>query len=311
MPHAACWSPYRKVRRGAARADGGLNGFDVRDGTISIGGLGLSSQHAQVDLLARSISINADLWAKHLNTITGANQVNHENLHATAQAGKGAAPQFALDASALGSMFANAVRLVGTEKGVGFNLGGGITARAGDIVVKNNGNVHVLSGGRLQAEGSATMAGVNIDNAGTITTHGGIAATTPGQLTNSGTLAAGTDLLAQGDRIVNSGSMGAGVDANASVTDAGTTNLSARTSIQSNGTIVSGADTTATGTPSSMRTSPNITRPWQGSREISSMAGAARRSRRDSAMYPSAMHRARRACTARCFARPQGPRWMG
>jgi len=223
-------------------ADGSLNGFDVRDGNIRIDALGLSSPHAQVDLLARSISINADLWAKHLNAIAGANQVNYESLNATAQAGTGAAPQFALDASALGSMFANAVRLVGTERGVGFNLGGGITARAGDIVVENNGDVRVLPGGRLQAEGSATVAGVNIDNAGTITTHGAFAATTPGRLTNSGTLAAGTDLLAQGDRILNSGSMGAGVDANASVTGAGTANLSARTSIQSNGTIVAGAD---------------------------------------------------------------------
>ncbi|AVK72241.1 adhesin [Cupriavidus necator] len=223
-------------------ADGNLTGFDVREGNISVGGQGLSSPQAQVDLLARSIHLNAELWVKHLNAVTGANQVNYQTLNATPQAGTGTTPQFALDASALGSMFTNAVRLVGTEKGLGFNLGGGITARAGDIVVENNGDVRVLPGGRLQAEASVTVAGTRIDNAGTITTRGGISATAPGQLTNRGTLAAGTDLLAQGDRIVNSGTIGAGVDANANVTGAGTANLTARTSIQSNGTIVTGTD---------------------------------------------------------------------
>ncbi|NUA31678.1 two-partner secretion domain-containing protein, partial [Cupriavidus basilensis] len=224
-------------------ADGSLAGFDVRGGSIGIGGQGLSSPQAQVDLLARSIHVNAQLWARHLNVIAGANQVGYETLNATAQAGNGPAPQFALDASALSSMYSGAVKLIGTERGVGFHLGGGVTAGSGDIVVDNNGDVRIVPGGRLQAEGSASVAGANISNAGTITTRGGIAAATPGQLSNSGTLAAGTDLLAQADRIANSGTIGAGIDANANVTGAGTAHLAARTAIHSHGTIVSGADT--------------------------------------------------------------------
>ncbi|MGO4156247.1 hemagglutinin repeat-containing protein [Cupriavidus sp. YAF13] len=224
-------------------ADGSLAGFDVRGGSIGIGGQGLSSPQAQVDLLARSIHVNAQLWARHLNVVAGANQVGYQTLNATAQAGNGPAPQFALDASALSSMYSGAVKLIGTERGVGFHLGGGVTARSGDIVVDNNGDVRIVPGGRLQAEGSASVTGANISNAGTITTRGGIAAATPGQLSNSGTLAAGTDLLAQADRIANSGTIGAGVDANANVTGAGTAHLAARTAIQSLGTIVSGANT--------------------------------------------------------------------
>ncbi|MHA3016598.1 Filamentous hemagglutinin / adhesin [Cupriavidus necator] len=223
-------------------ADGDVTGFDVRAGNIAIGGQGLSSPQAQVDLLARSISINAELWARHLNAITGANQIDHATLNTTPQAVTGAAPQLALDAAALGSMYANSVRLIGTEKGVGFNIGGGISARAGDIVVDNNGDVRIAPGGRLQADGSATVAGANIDNAGTITTRGAIATTTPGQLTNSGVLAAGTDLTGQADSIVNSGTIGAGVDANANGTGAGTANLTAGTAIRSNGSILTGAD---------------------------------------------------------------------
>ncbi|MGT2433614.1 two-partner secretion domain-containing protein [Cupriavidus basilensis] len=223
-------------------ADGSLGGFDVREGNIGIGGQGLSSPQAQVDLLARSININAELWARHLNAVAGANQVDYQTLNAAPQAGNGPAPQFALDASALSSMYSGAVKLIGTERGVGFHLGGGVTARAGDIVVHNNGDVRIVPGGRLQAEGNASVAGTNIGNAGTITTRSALAATTPGQLANSGTLAAGTDLLAQADRIANSGTIGAGVDADARVTGTGTVNLAARTAIESNGTIVTGAD---------------------------------------------------------------------
>ncbi|BDB27462.1 hypothetical protein CTP10_R48700 [Cupriavidus sp. P-10] len=225
-------------------ADGNLAGFDVRAGHIAIDGQGLSSPQAQVDLLARSISINAELWTKHLNAVTGANQVDYQSLNATAQVGSGAAPQFALDASAVGSMFANgAIRLIGTEKGLGFNLGGVVDARGGDITVDNNGDVRVLASGRVQAEDGATMTGANISNAGTVTTRSSITATTPGQLTNSGTLAAGIDLLGMADRIANTGTIGAGVDANPNVTGAGTANLAARTAIQSSGKIVTGADT--------------------------------------------------------------------
>lgn len=223
-------------------ADGSLTGFDVREGHIGIDGPGLSSPQAQVDLLARSISINAELWARHLNAIAGANHIDHSTLNATPQAGTGAAPQFALDAAALGSMYANSVRLIGTEKGIGFNVGGGITTRAGDIVVDNNGDVRIVPGGRLQSEGGANVAGTNIDNAGTITTRGAINGSTPGQLANSGTMAAGTDLLGFAERIVNTGTIGAGVDANASVTGAGTASLAARTAIQSSGKLVTGAD---------------------------------------------------------------------
>ena len=229
--------------RPAFSADGSLAGFNVREGSIGIGGQGLSSPQAQVDLLARSININAELWASHLNALAGANQVDYQTLNAAPQAGNGPAPQFALDASALSSMYSGAVKLIGTERGVGFNLGGGITARAGDIVVHSNGDVRIAPGGRLQAEGRASVAGTNISNAGTITTRSAIAATTLGQLTNSGTLAAGTDLVAQADRIANSGTIGAGVDADARVTGTGTVHLAARAAIQSNGTIVTGADT--------------------------------------------------------------------
>lgn len=131
--------------------DGSLAGFDVSQGNIAIGANGLSSPQAQVDLLARAIQVNGEIWSKYLTAIAGANQINAQTLAAMPQVGVGPAPQFAIDASAVGSMYSGAIRLVGTEKGVGSNLGGAIAANTGDIVVESNGDVRILPSARLQA----------------------------------------------------------------------------------------------------------------------------------------------------------------
>ncbi|WP_011296283.1 hemagglutinin repeat-containing protein [Cupriavidus necator] len=222
--------------------DGSLAGFDVSQGNLAIGAQGLSSPQAQVDLLARSIQVNGEVWSKYLNAIAGANQIDAETLAATPQAGAGRAPQFAIDASALGSMYAGAVRLVGTEKGIGFNIGNNIVASTGDIVLDVNGDVRILPSARLQAQGAATVSGTNLDNAGTVTTRGRITATTPGTLSNSGVLSAGGDVLAQTSQLANSGTIGAGTDANGNVTQAGTANIAASAAIQSSGSILAAGD---------------------------------------------------------------------
>lgn len=223
-------------------ADGGLAGFDVQRGRIALEGQGLSSPQAQVDLLARSISINADLWTGHLNAVAGANRVDYASLDATAQPGGGAAPAFAIDASALGGMYGGAVRLVGTEQGVGFHLGGAIAASRGDIVLESNGDVRIVEGARLQAQGNAAIAGADIDNAGTVATQASIQATATGSLSNAGTLAAGGDLVARAGRIANHGTLGAGVDDAAQLSQPGRMDLAAKDGITSDGSILAGGD---------------------------------------------------------------------
>lgn len=183
--------------------DGSLSGFNVDRGHIAIDGHGLSSPQAQVDLLARSIAINAALWTEHLNAVSGANQVGYAELDVTAQTATGTAPQFAIDASALGSMFGGAIRLVGTEKGVGFHLGGTLVASTGNIVLENNGDVRIEEAARLRAGG---------------------------------------DVVARGTSIVNDGVIGAGVDADGKVTRAGSVDLKAEERIQSSGSILAGSD---------------------------------------------------------------------
>src|SRR6185436_14105369 len=59
--------------------NGNLSAFQVTAGNIGIEGLGLNASNIdQVDLLARAVSINAEVWANYLNVVTGRNLINYD-----------------------------------------------------------------------------------------------------------------------------------------------------------------------------------------------------------------------------------------
>ncbi|WP_312932521.1 two-partner secretion domain-containing protein [Stutzerimonas nitrititolerans] len=125
--------------------NGRLDRFDVNGGSIAIEGRGLNASNVdQFDLITRSAKINAELHANRLNIITGRNEVKADDLSVTAKAPDGSdQPLLAIDSSALGGMYAGAIRLVGTEAGVGVKLAGDMAASAGDIRIDANGQLSV------------------------------------------------------------------------------------------------------------------------------------------------------------------------
>ncbi|WP_050978194.1 hemagglutinin repeat-containing protein [Bordetella petrii] len=175
---------------------GGID-FDVSAGQLRIEGDGLyGGEAAQVDLLARSLQINASVWAKKLNVVAGASRVDFGSGQVTAGAAQEPAPEFALDTAALGGMYANSIRLVGTEAGVGVNIGNNLVALTGDLQVSAAGdvrirptatlqagaglslhsgsNVDVAAGGRLQGVGVAIVAGQDARLDGTLSSAGDV-----------------------------------------------------------------------------------------------------------------------------------------
>lgn len=122
---------------------GQLSRYDVVGGQIEIAGAGLNATNiSQFDLITRSAKINAELHANQLNIVTGNNSVDAQNLVATAKTGGPAdQPHFAIDSSALGGMYAGAIRLIGTETGVGVNLAGDMASSAGDIKIDTRGKL--------------------------------------------------------------------------------------------------------------------------------------------------------------------------
>ena len=203
-------------------AYGKLNGFSVAKGTIDIQNAGLTEDQRtdyrpdKLDIMARAIKINDELWANEaINVVAGSNEVKYntdgslEVQKTTATAEK---PQVALDVAALGGMYAGRIMLVGTEKGLGMNIGGNLKAQEnlsitndGRIVfTKNAGSNNTADGlsnkdyTSLTSDGNVMVSSTeDIENSSVITAQKDMTLTVGGKLTNSGTLEAGAAYTAE------------------------------------------------------------------------------------------------------------------
>ncbi|WP_310742617.1 hemagglutinin repeat-containing protein [Enterobacter asburiae] len=139
-------------------ASGKLQSLDVTKGAVTIEGAGLNgSQSDAVSIISRAAEVNAQLHAKDLRLITGANRVEADGS-VSALKGEGEAPKVAVDTGALGGMYANRIRLVSSETGVGVNLGN-LNARQGDITLNSAGKVVLKNS---LASGSTTVSAADV-----------------------------------------------------------------------------------------------------------------------------------------------------
>ncbi|AZC16042.1 hemagglutinin repeat-containing protein [Pseudomonas sp. CMR5c] len=202
-----------------------LDRFQVEGGDISIEGAGLNASNIdQFDLITRSTKLNANLYAKKLNVITGRNDVKADDLSVTARDGEAdAKPELAIDSSALGGMYAGAIRLVGTERGVGVNMSGDMAASTGDIQIDANGRVTVAG---ISANQAIAVKARDIDLKGKA--YAGTEATLEaGEQVQVRTSLAARDRVQVIDaaQVVNHGIIEAGVNADNSRNDHGEVKL--------------------------------------------------------------------------------------
>ena len=190
--------------------EGQLQRFEVDQGQIALDGAGLNASNVErFDLITRSLQLNAELRANQLNVVTGRNDVDASTLAVTPRADDGSqAPQLAIDSSALGGMYAGAIRLVGTEHGVGVRLLGDMAATAGDIQIDSKGQLTI---GRAAASGDIAMAASDINLAQGYA-GGQVALQASGQIDTTGTLASGGSQRLQAQRVNNHGVLEAGID---------------------------------------------------------------------------------------------------
>ena len=229
--------------------DGGVLGFQVQRGQISIEGKGLATGNVdQVDLISRSLRLNAGVWAgKLLNVVTGTNQVDYESGQVAAQGASDVPPAVSLDVSQLGSMYANSIRLIGTENGVGVNSAGKIEALTGTLEINQAGDVRI-TGGHVQAAGDLTMrSGQDIVNAGVVYTPGKVGLQAQGTLQNTGALGAGNDVKGQVGSLQNSGDIRAGADTEGKIISPNDVSIAASGTLQNSGQILAGNNLTLTG----------------------------------------------------------------
>lgn len=226
--------------------NGRLDRFQVDQGSVSIDGAGLNANNVDsFEIITRSAKINAEIQAKNLTIVAGRNDVNAQSLNATARADDGSAkPQLAIDSSALGGMYAGAIKLVGTEAGVGVKLAGNLAASGGDIQIDANGH---LSMAQTSAAGAVNVKAASLDAQGPVYAGSSVNVQTQGNLTNQQTLAARDNItLSAGGVLTNNGIIEAGVNADTSRNATGDVSLSAQNLNNSGKSVVASRNLTVT-----------------------------------------------------------------
>ncbi|CAG9246678.1 filamentous hemagglutinin N-terminal domain-containing protein [Paraburkholderia unamae] len=186
-------------------ADGSLGAIDVKQGTISVAGNGLNGSSSAVDLIARAITVNAQVRGKSIDAMAGANRVDYASKTATAQAGTGAKPEVAIDVQSLGSMYGDgAVRMVGTEAGVGVRDNGALTSLTGNLSIASNGDVTIGSPARVKAGDSVNISGANVRNDGAISAQG-VGINAQSSLTSAGSVEGTREAMLGGNQLTLSG----------------------------------------------------------------------------------------------------------
>ena len=222
-------------------ASGKLDHYQVDGGDVAIEGAGINAGNVDsFEVITRSAHINAQINANQLTVIAGRNDVDASTLNATARADDGSAtPSLAIDSTALGGMYAGAIKLVGTEKGVGVNLAGNLAASAGDIELDANGQLNVA---QTAASGAVKVNAQSLATSGPVYAGSHLDVTTTGDINNSQNLAArDTITLSSGGQLNNSGIIEAGVNADNSRNSSGDVSVSAQ-NVTNTGSVIASRD---------------------------------------------------------------------
>ncbi|WP_144410368.1 two-partner secretion domain-containing protein, partial [Chromobacterium vaccinii] len=224
-------------------AQGALTGYQVAGGRVSIDGAGLNA--ANVDsfaIISRAVSVNANLYAQKLDLVLGRNQVDAATLAAQPLAASPSdAPAFALDVAQLGGMYANAIKLVGTEKGVGVNQLGTMAAQAGDLQLTSAGDL-ILRGQTHSQQNLILQADGQLRHDGVTRAEGAIQADIAGQTTLHQALSAGGDLTLNTGSLQGDGALAAGAQADGKLTDHGRLAVASAGMLQHSGQLLAGGD---------------------------------------------------------------------
>ncbi|WP_176113438.1 filamentous hemagglutinin N-terminal domain-containing protein [Burkholderia cepacia] len=145
---------------------GNVKQFRTGNGRIAIDGDGLDARNMdQLDLVARTLKVNAALHAKKLVAVAQQGTAAIENPQAMSfdASASGELPRVAIDVSKLGSVHGeDSIVMHGTSAGVGINISGKLEAVTGSISLLSDGKVRVSNGGSLRAKSLSVPSGLQI-----------------------------------------------------------------------------------------------------------------------------------------------------
>lgn len=144
---------------------GTITGYRTSQGEIAIQGAGMDASRVDyTDIIARSVKVNAGLWANNLRINAGASETSADLSQTKPIATSGGTPLYGIDVASLGGMYAGKIALVGTEHGLGVRNAGTIAAAVGDVIVTADGRLE--NSGSMISLGAMTLRTGDIDNTG-------------------------------------------------------------------------------------------------------------------------------------------------
>ncbi|RKT49887.1 filamentous hemagglutinin family protein [Azonexus fungiphilus] len=200
--------------------DGSLGGFEVRQGDIAIAGDGLNASAQQIlDLVARAVRVDGKVNAADLGVSLGAHRWSYASRAASAPLAGIGSVSYALDSSLLGGMYADRIRIVATEGGVGVRMLGEMAATAGEFTLSAEGRIEIA--GKLSAQTDLSLRSGDQAADAIRLTGGGLAARRDLDLTaaggivlRGGALVAGDDLTLQAAQLDDAAQGAGGADDN-------------------------------------------------------------------------------------------------
>lgn len=236
-------------------SDGGLNGFTITGGALSIGSNGLDAFNVdRLDLLSRQLGVDGSIWTKELVASAGAGRINVDGMLLDVLPGTdGAAPSIGIDVAQLGGMYADRIRLIATEAGVGVVSRGTLAAQSGDLQIDSAGQVS-LSGTSVARDGVNVRASGDLDQRGVLGSQQGDVTLRAARMNLAGDLVAAGALDAQASGALNhvgrssAGAIrlfGSELAADGSLHATGTLELGADGLLRSAGVAYGGAGVTA------------------------------------------------------------------
>nr|WP_282557550.1 DUF637 domain-containing protein [Providencia burhodogranariea] len=183
---------------------GALSAIEVKKGSVIVGGKGMDVQaQSYADIISRATELNGQIKAKNLMLVQGANRVDIQQGTVIPAKGEGQKPSISVDTKALGGMYADQVRLVSTENGVGVNLSN-IQTTQNDLTLTVDGKITLA--GNIQSKNEINISTKNLQISNNAKLSGQkditLAANT---LNNNGQVIAGKDMRVFADTISNSG----------------------------------------------------------------------------------------------------------
>ncbi|MDD3475734.1 MAG: filamentous hemagglutinin N-terminal domain-containing protein, partial [Sulfurimonas sp.] len=133
-----------------------LRSYKITQGIIEIGDENFNIENIdKLDLYAKALKFNSKIYAKDVNIITGTNDISIDGVVTPINMTNN--DLFSLDSTALGGIYADKIRLIGTSSGIGVNLPAEIIAKD-DIIISLDGQLtfkKLLSNGSINIKSNA------------------------------------------------------------------------------------------------------------------------------------------------------------